>query len=95
MGLPVRVATSAYYALSVVVGHFAVSGVGIWTDSAVGVGRVAIFNALKGMPPPLPPCERAHLHTRAPDEIQINPPRSANASLLHWFTLTYFRCNSS
>ena len=100
MGLSVRVATSAYYVLSVVVGHFAVSGVGIWTDrqvqeggltvrraqrrGAVGVGRVAIFNALKGMPPPsLPPTLRASALTRAPDEIQINPSESANASPFH------------
>ena len=89
---------SSRYALSVVVGHFAVSGVGIWTDrqaqeggaqrrGAVGVGRVAIFNALKGMPPPLPPCERAHLHVPRTKSrlilLEAQMPPSFTGSLSH------------
>ena len=54
------------------------SGVGIWTDrqnqkggreggltGSVGVGRVAIFNALKGMPSPLSPSPCERMCTRA------------------------------
>ena len=99
MGLPVRVATSAYYALSVVVGHFAVSGVGIWTDrqaqeggaqrrGAVGVGRVAIFNALKGMPPPSHlVSERTYIHVPRTKSrlilLEAQMPPSFTGSLSH------------
>ena len=66
------------------------SGVGIWTDrqnqeggltGSVGVGRVAIFNALKGMPSFGPPSLPASACVRALDEIRINPLRIAQASL--------------
>ena len=90
----------------VAVGHFAVSGVGIWTDrqnqegsreGSVGVGHVAIFNALKGMPSPssLPshPTTNASALMRAPVEIQINPHRISQASLTRMQALDFSLVN--